>query len=157
MAGLLILIVLLGLYFLPTIVAVNRKHPNAGAIAALNFLAGWTFVGWVGAMVWSMTTQQPAVQFNNFQGGAPMPPPIYYGQVPPGQLPSGPLRPGQLHQGQLHQGQPFPGQNHQGQPFPGQNYPGPNYQGQPFPAQQPQPLPTQPLPASQPPQGPAER
>ncbi len=43
------------LYFLPTIVAVSRKHQNAAAIAMLNILLGWTFLGWVVAIVWAFT------------------------------------------------------------------------------------------------------
>ena len=43
-------------YFLPAIVASNRKHPNATAILVLNLLAGWTFVGWVVAMAWAFTS-----------------------------------------------------------------------------------------------------
>lgn len=38
-------------YFLPTYA--GRKKRNASAIAILNLLAGWTFVGWVIAMVWA--------------------------------------------------------------------------------------------------------
>jgi hypothetical protein len=52
---LLVVAVAIGLYFLPTIVASSRGKANTGAIAALNILAGWTFVGWVVAMVWAMT------------------------------------------------------------------------------------------------------
>jgi hypothetical protein len=54
-------VVLMGLfaYFLPTAVAYWRHHPNALAIAALNILLGWTVLGWVGALVWSLT-QPPA-------------------------------------------------------------------------------------------------
>jgi type VI protein secretion system component VasK len=40
------------LYFLPTIVASGRKR--ATAIAALNLLLGWTFLGWVVALVWAL-------------------------------------------------------------------------------------------------------
>ena len=43
------------LYFTPVIVATNRKHRNAGAIAVLNLFLGWTLVGWVAALVWSFT------------------------------------------------------------------------------------------------------
>ena len=43
------------LYFLPTIVALCRGHHNFAAIAALNFFLGWTFLGWVIAMVWALT------------------------------------------------------------------------------------------------------
>ncbi|WP_244136744.1 superinfection immunity protein [Burkholderia vietnamiensis] len=43
------------LYFAPTLVAFRRKHHNKTAIAALNFFVGWTFIGWVAALVWSLT------------------------------------------------------------------------------------------------------
>lgn len=42
-------------YIIPTIIAAVRGHHNVGAIAALNFLLGWTFLGWVVALVWSLT------------------------------------------------------------------------------------------------------
>ncbi len=44
----------LALYFLPTIIAIARKQPNALAIFVLNFFLGWTFIGWVVALVWSV-------------------------------------------------------------------------------------------------------
>ena len=44
-------------YFLPTFVAARRDHRNAGAIAALNFFLGWTFIGWVIALVWALTNE----------------------------------------------------------------------------------------------------
>lgn len=55
-----LLLVLLGavLYFLPSIVAYARKHQNSGAILILNIFLGWTFIGWVVALVWSMTQVQ---------------------------------------------------------------------------------------------------
>ncbi|QZT33716.1 superinfection immunity protein [Caldalkalibacillus thermarum TA2.A1] len=43
------------LYFVPAIVALVRKHHNKMAIIALNVLLGWTLLGWVGALVWSLT------------------------------------------------------------------------------------------------------
>jgi Superinfection immunity protein len=42
-------------YFLPTFIA--RKKQNFAAIFALNFLLGWTFIGWVLALVWSLTKE----------------------------------------------------------------------------------------------------
>lgn len=45
------------LYLLPTIVASSRKHPNAGAIFALNLFLGWSFIGWIIALVWALTSQ----------------------------------------------------------------------------------------------------
>ena len=53
--GLIYLALILALYFVPTIVARNRNHRNRRAITALNFFLGWTLVGWVAALVWSLT------------------------------------------------------------------------------------------------------
>ncbi|MEM7061388.1 MAG: superinfection immunity protein [Pseudomonadota bacterium] len=42
-------------YFLPSFVAVARGHQNNTAIAVLNIFLGWTFLGWVCALVWAFT------------------------------------------------------------------------------------------------------
>ena len=55
LGGLLLLAVLVCAYFLPWIVATVRDHHNRGAIAVLNLLLGWTFLGWVIALVWACT------------------------------------------------------------------------------------------------------
>ncbi|HEV2380837.1 MAG TPA: superinfection immunity protein [Terriglobia bacterium] len=61
--GVIMLLVLaalsLFLYFLPSITAKRRKKINYRAIFTLNLLAGWTFVGWVIAMVWATTVDAP--------------------------------------------------------------------------------------------------
>ena len=44
------LIVLLGLYFIPSIVGGVRKVPNIGSVVVLNLFLGWTLVGWVVAL-----------------------------------------------------------------------------------------------------------
>lgn len=41
------------IYFLPAIVAIKRQHCNTLAILVLNIFLGWTFLGWVGALVWA--------------------------------------------------------------------------------------------------------
>ena len=55
--GLLLVLLLLvlgfGFYFLPAIVAFYRGHHNKMAILVLNLLLGWTFLGWVAALIWS--------------------------------------------------------------------------------------------------------
>lgn len=50
-------LVILGIvaYFIPSIVAALRHHRNSQAIQILNLLLGWTFVGWVIALVWAST------------------------------------------------------------------------------------------------------
>ena len=46
------------LYFLPSIIAVRRAHTNAMSVVVLNLFLGWTFLGWVASLVWSLTTQR---------------------------------------------------------------------------------------------------
>lgn len=57
MAGL--FIVLFALYFVPWIIAASRNHHNRSSIALLNLLLGWTFIGWVVALIWSATSVTP--------------------------------------------------------------------------------------------------
>jgi len=44
---------LLGLYFLPTILAMGARNNQAPAIFILNLFLGWTFLGWLAALVWA--------------------------------------------------------------------------------------------------------
>jgi hypothetical protein len=59
--GLILLLILAGMYFLPTIVAFNRNRHNKGAIFVLNLFLGWTVLGWVVSMVWAVSSSQPPV------------------------------------------------------------------------------------------------
>jgi hypothetical protein len=52
-------VVALALYFVPSFIAVNKNKRNKNAIFALNLLLGWTFVGWVVALVWSLIQEPP--------------------------------------------------------------------------------------------------
>lgn len=54
-----IIAIVMGLvfYFVPTIVAFSNGHKNKVAIFALNFFLGWTLIGWVGSLVWSLTRE----------------------------------------------------------------------------------------------------
>ena len=40
---------------MPCIIAFKRDHEQRGSILTLNILLGWSFLGWVAALVWSMT------------------------------------------------------------------------------------------------------
>jgi hypothetical protein len=51
----LILLVVFLIYFAPTFVANSRKHHQRSAVFVLNLFLGWTFVGWVAALVWANT------------------------------------------------------------------------------------------------------
>ena len=52
------LVGLLALYFLPSFIAARRKHRNETGVMVLNFLLGWTFLGWVAALVWAVLEQE---------------------------------------------------------------------------------------------------
>lgn len=43
------------IYFLPTGIAMLRSHPNVMPIFLVNFLLGWICIGWIVALVWSVT------------------------------------------------------------------------------------------------------
>jgi hypothetical protein len=53
--GLFFLAIIAAIYFAPTIIANARHKRNVGAIFVLNLLLGWTFIGWVVALVWALT------------------------------------------------------------------------------------------------------
>lgn len=42
------------IYMIPTCVAASRKHRNTMAIGVLNLFFGWTLLGFVGCLVWSL-------------------------------------------------------------------------------------------------------
>ncbi len=41
-------------YFLPSFIALLRQHKNKLAIFLLNLFLGWTVLGWVSSLVWSV-------------------------------------------------------------------------------------------------------
>lgn len=47
-------LVSLAVFFLPTIIAVARHHRNTLAIFLVNFFLGWTGIGWIAALIWSV-------------------------------------------------------------------------------------------------------
>ncbi len=51
--GIISIIVGLFVYFIPTIIGLRKR--NAVAIFMLNLFLGWTFIGWVVALVWAFT------------------------------------------------------------------------------------------------------
>jgi len=53
--GLMSLAVIVVIYFFPALLANNKK--NGVAIFALNLLLGWTFIGWVLALIWALADE----------------------------------------------------------------------------------------------------
>lgn len=97
--GVLGFLVLMGLYFMPTVIAIIRKVPHAGSVGIVNFFLGWTLIGWVVALAMALRTAPPPPYLP--PGGyppPPWPPGGYppYPPFPPGappQPPAGPIPP----------------------------------------------------------------
>lgn len=70
--------VCVSMYFLPTIIGASRKVVNVGSVFAINFLLGWTLIGWVVALAMALRTNPSnANLIINQQFGHP-------GTTPPG-------------------------------------------------------------------------
>jgi len=50
---LLVALIVLIVYFLPSIVGFEKRNRNA--IFILNLLLGWTLIGWIVALIWAST------------------------------------------------------------------------------------------------------
>jgi len=48
------IIALIVLYLLPTIIAFNKNKKQKLGICILNIFLGWTFLGWLASLVWSI-------------------------------------------------------------------------------------------------------
>ena len=49
-----VIIVSLSFYYIPTIIGIIRKKKDIIAIAVLNTFLGWSLVGWVISLVWAL-------------------------------------------------------------------------------------------------------
>jgi hypothetical protein len=58
MSSLIFLLFSIGLYFAPTFIAYNQERRNALSIFILNLFLGWTFLGWVGALIWAVANDK---------------------------------------------------------------------------------------------------
>lgn len=56
MGTILLFAVLILIYILPSMIAWNRKHSNG--IFVLNLFLGWTFIGWIGALIWAVSSEK---------------------------------------------------------------------------------------------------
>lgn len=65
----LMLVILLGIYLLPGIIALKRATPNRTWIILLDVLGGWTVLGWIGALVWAILDRRPAATGRPLAGG----------------------------------------------------------------------------------------
>ena len=53
--NIIVLIFAIIIYVLPGVIASSREHKNSTAIWVLNIVLGWSFLGWIAALVWSFT------------------------------------------------------------------------------------------------------
>jgi hypothetical protein len=51
--GVLVLIILVACYFIPTVVAALRGKLGTGGVFFVNLLLGWTVVGWFVSFIWA--------------------------------------------------------------------------------------------------------
>lgn len=54
----LFLLVLAALFFLPTIIAAKKRHPNRIGIFVVNLLFGWSGIAWIFALMWALIAPQ---------------------------------------------------------------------------------------------------
>ena len=50
---LVIAVVVVGIYLLPSFVAAGRRCKSGAGVLVVNLFLGWTFIGWVVALAWA--------------------------------------------------------------------------------------------------------
>ena len=58
-----VLILVLVIYMLPTLIAYSREHPWRAEVAVVNIFLGWTLIGWIVVFLWAALArveEQPA-------------------------------------------------------------------------------------------------
>lgn len=79
-----VVVMILMLYFLPTIIGAIRKVPNVVSVFVINFFLGWSLIGWVVALAMAARTAPPP-GYPPASGYPPPTPPPW----PPSGSPSG--------------------------------------------------------------------
>jgi hypothetical protein len=64
MKALVVVLLVIVVYFAPTILAALRTVPNVGSILVINFFLGWTFIGWVVALAMAARSHPAVTQVN---------------------------------------------------------------------------------------------
>lgn len=57
LSALLVLVIALAAYLLPTIIAFVRGHASKWGIFATNLLLGWSLIFWIVALIWSLSNK----------------------------------------------------------------------------------------------------
>jgi len=53
-----LLLLLLGIHFLPTFVAIVRQQRHSVLIFVLNIFVGWTIIGWLILLIWAAVGEE---------------------------------------------------------------------------------------------------
>ena len=54
------ILLIVGAYLLPSVIAFSRGHRNTLGVVILNILLGWTLLGWIAALIWSVLAHKDA-------------------------------------------------------------------------------------------------
>lgn len=57
--GIALIVVIVLVYFVPTVIAFTRGVSNSGSVFVLNLFLGWTLVGWVVALAMAARSTEP--------------------------------------------------------------------------------------------------
>ncbi len=49
------MLIFMAIYFIPSFVAITRRHIHVLQITILNAFLGWSFIAWVAALIWATT------------------------------------------------------------------------------------------------------
>lgn len=62
-----VLLAIIGIlvYFIPTIIAFSKGRINKGAIFCMNLFLGWAFIGWVVALIWAVKNPEQVIKIEN--------------------------------------------------------------------------------------------
>lgn len=58
-------IIVILIYFIPSIIAFNRDHSSKWGIFLTNLLFGWSGLGWIIALIWSASSKGQTIVVNN--------------------------------------------------------------------------------------------
>lgn len=86
---LIFLVACVAIYFLPSIIAVQKQKHNTAAILAVNLLLGWSIIGWIVALVWALAESPSPAAYQTTTGPSYTPPPYN----PPSYTPPPPAPP----------------------------------------------------------------
>lgn len=59
MEGLIIVVLVLGFYFLPVVIAWQNDHNSLVTIFVVDLLFGWTILGWLACVIWACLPKKP--------------------------------------------------------------------------------------------------